>query len=107
MKRCLAVGGALIVSLLVGWASAYTASKIDWPPSQRALAGCREAGHCAAPAWLDGLLLAWLVGPPLVFGAAALAGLRQNWPVARWVWSFGALSALTAGFYFAWYLFGA
>jgi hypothetical protein len=107
VKRWLVVGGAIVVSLLVGWASAYTASRIGWRTVQRTLPGCREAGHCEAPLWIDGLLLAWLVGPPVLFGAAALAGLGSRWSAARWLGAFGVLSLLTAAFYCAWYRFGA
>lgn len=98
------MGGAVILALLVGWISAYTASRIDARLMQRALPGCREAGHCQALAWIDALLIAWFVGPPLLFGAAALLGIRNNWPVRRWLWSFGGLSALTVAFYWSWYL---
>lgn len=107
MKRWLVVGAAIIVSLLVGWASAYTASRIGWRPVQRALPGCREAGHCDTPLWIDGLLLAWFAGPPLLFGTAALVGIRRNWSPARWLGAFGMLTLLTLTFYCAWYRYGA
>lgn len=107
MKRCLGVGAAIIVSLLMGWASAYTASRLGLRTVQRALPGCRETGHCDAPLWIDGLLLAWLVGPPCVFGAVAYVGLGRSWSGARWLGAFGLLSSLTAAFYCAWYRYGA
>jgi hypothetical protein len=101
------VGSAIILALIVAWASAYTASRIDVRTLQRALPSWRPVAHGDASPWIDGLLLAWCIGPPLLFGSVALWGSRRNWSVVRWVVSLALLSALTAVFYCAWYIFRA
>lgn len=109
MKRIGLSIAFFIVGLLTMWAAMVAGSHMSFrfsPNWAKSSSGCHEIGPCSVPWWITVLLIAYLLGPSLIFAMTGWSSARPGVPTRKRFGRLLALMAITALLYLVGYAIG-
>jgi len=105
MKR---LWGTLLATV-IGFAAALLLGDLGrlnhWP--EKPYRECYEIDACNVPWWILTIFVLWFLGPPVIYGCVAYAGLGRKWSTVRWIVTGSILLVGTVVFYLSWYAYRA